>query len=143
MRSHDILGNVQARSEQIFRGLRAIQADQDNGGWMIEEVRGQGVGAVRLPKDFADQCQLMVAMEFKDPSSRLTGTHHLGEQVQLPGNLNKLVQDACYDRGLLTLTTSIYPVLRMIPALTLNANEVDQMLMTVKEAVAEVASSIQ
>lgn len=44
MRTHDILGNVNERSEQIFAGLRAIQADTANGGWMIEEVRGKGVG---------------------------------------------------------------------------------------------------
>lgn len=43
MRTHDITANVQARSEQIFAGLRAIQNDTENGGWMIEEVRGQGV----------------------------------------------------------------------------------------------------
>lgn len=43
MRTHDVLGNVNARSKQVFDGLRAIQADQENGGWMIEEVRGKGV----------------------------------------------------------------------------------------------------
>lgn len=37
------MSNVNARSEQIFAGLRAIQADTTNGGWMIEEVRGLGV----------------------------------------------------------------------------------------------------
>lgn len=43
IRTHDILGNVNARSEQVFKGLREIQADTANGGWLIEEVRGQGV----------------------------------------------------------------------------------------------------
>lgn len=43
MRTHDILGNVNERSEQIFKGLREIQADAANGGWIIEEIRGQGV----------------------------------------------------------------------------------------------------
>ena len=43
MRSHDVLGNVQARSEQVFKALREIQADTKNGGWMIEDIRGQGV----------------------------------------------------------------------------------------------------
>ena len=37
--------------------------------------------------------QLMVALEFKDPKSKLTRSHHLGGKVQLPGNINKLVQD--------------------------------------------------
>jgi len=43
MRTHDILGNVNARSEQVFKGLRDIAADKKNGGWLIEEIRGQGV----------------------------------------------------------------------------------------------------
>jgi 4-aminobutyrate aminotransferase len=85
----------------------------------------------------------MVALEFKDPASKLTGSHDQGDKVKLPPNLNKLVQDACYDRGLLTLTTSIYPVLRMIPALILSADEVDQMLSTLGEAIAEVAASLR
>ena len=43
MRTHDIAANVNARSEQIFQGLKAIQEDTANGGWIIEEVRGKGV----------------------------------------------------------------------------------------------------
>ncbi|OXG14841.1 4-aminobutyrate transaminase [Cryptococcus neoformans] len=127
MRTHDILGNVQARSEQLFRGLREIQEDEANGGWMIEEVRGKG---------------LMIALEFKDPNSKLTSSHNRGD-ITLPGNLNKLVQDACYDRGLLVLTTSIYPVLRLIPALVLNEEEVDEALKIMKESVKEVARAIE
>ncbi|WWC59403.1 4-aminobutyrate transaminase [Kwoniella dejecticola CBS 10117] len=127
MRTHDILSHVNARSEQIFKGLREIQADTENGGWMIEEIRGQG---------------LMIALEFKDPNSKLTRSHSRGD-ITLPGNLNKLVQDACYDRGLLVLTTSIYPVLRLIPALILSEDEVEEMLATMKEAVKAVASSVE
>ncbi|RSH82893.1 hypothetical protein EHS25_005883 [Saitozyma podzolica] len=128
MRTHDIAANVNARSEQIFQGLKAIQEDTANGGWIIEEVRGKG---------------LMVAMEFKDPQSKLTSKHHLGDNVKLPAYLSKLVQDACLDRGLLTLTTSIYPVLRMIPALILSEEEVDEMLRIMAESVKEVASKVE
>lgn len=85
----------------------------------------------------------MVALEFKDPKSKLTGRHSMGDEVQLPGNLNKMVQDACYDRGLLTLTTSIYPVLRMIPALILSEQEVDEMLGVLREAIKEVALGVE
>ncbi|KAK4689731.1 hypothetical protein P7C73_g394, partial [Tremellales sp. Uapishka_1] len=126
MRTYDILGNVNDRAKQIFDGLRAIQADHENGGWMIEEVRGLG---------------LMVAMEFKDPNSRLTSSsiHNL----TLPANLNKLVQDACYDRGLLTLTTSIYPVLRLVPALVLSETDVNNMLEVMRKAVKQVADEVK
>lgn len=82
----------------------------------------------------------MVAIEFKDPSSRLTSSNI--HSATLPPNLNKAVQDACMTRGLLTLTTSIYPVLRMIPALIVSEAEVDEMLAVMGEAVAEVARGI-
>ena len=85
----------------------------------------------------------MVAMEFKDPNSTLTSSHHLGPNVNLPANINKLVQDACMDRGLLTLTTSIYPVLRMIPALILSEADVEEMLQAMREAIREVAKEIE
>ena len=85
----------------------------------------------------------MIAIEFKDPNSKLTRSHHLGDHVKLPGNLNKLVQDACYDRDLLVLTTSIYPVLRMIPALILTEEEVERMLSVLAEAVKEVATAVE
>lgn len=147
MRSHDILGNVNARSEQIFAGLRAIQADVQNGGWLIEEVRGKGVSTpeVHLLMFITDTVsQLMCALEFKSPSSRLTSSlpSHL-PNVVLPGNLNTLVQNEAMDRGLLTLTTSIYPVLRMIPALILSEEEVDEMLVTLKESIRVVAARVE
>ena len=44
MQSNDVLGNVQARSEQFFAGLRAIQKDEEAGGWLISDIRGLGVG---------------------------------------------------------------------------------------------------
>lgn len=47
------------------------------------------------------------------------------------------------DRGLLTLTTSIYPVLRMIPALILSEADVEEMLSTMREAVKEVARQVE
>lgn len=46
------------------------------------------------------------------------------------------------DRGVLVLTTSIYPVLRMIPALILSEGDVDEMLATMKESVKAVADKI-
>lgn len=73
----------------------------------------------------------MVAMEFKDTAQGL------------PQNINQLVQNACMERNLLTLTTSIYPVLRLIPALVLSEADVDEMLETMAAAVKEVAESVQ
>ena len=85
----------------------------------------------------------MIAVEFKDPTSFLTGQHDRGDNVKLPPNINALVQAACMDRGLLVLTTSIYPVLRMIPALIVSEAEVDEMLGTMREAVKAVAKDVE
>lgn len=41
MRTHDILGNVNARGKQVEEGLRKIQESED--GWIIEEIRVKGV----------------------------------------------------------------------------------------------------
>lgn len=61
--------------------------------------------------------------------------------MKLAEGLNKLVEDECYDSGLLTVTTSIYLVLRFIPALILTEEEVDTTLGVMKATVEEVASS--
>jgi len=89
--------------------------------------------------------QLMIALEFKSPTSSITSSipANLPQSIKLPENLNKMVLDAAYDRGLLTLVTSIYPVLRMIPALILSAEEVDEMLSILKEAIKEVAKKVE
>lgn len=85
----------------------------------------------------------MIALEFKDPRSRLTSGHHLRAGYTLPAYINRQVQDAALDRGLITLTTSIYPVLRMIPSLLVSEAEVDEMLAILGESIAAVASSIE
>ena len=85
----------------------------------------------------------MIAVEFKDPNSFLTAQHSRGDNVKLPANLNVLVQNACMDRGLLILTTSIYPVVRLIPALIVSEAEVDEMLGTMREAVKAVAKDVE
>ena len=87
----------------------------------------------------------MVALEFKSPNSRFTNSipSDLSQSIQLPPNINYLVQNECLDRNLLTLTTSIFPVLRMIPALILTEEDVDEMLSVLKQAVKVVAEKIE
>jgi 4-aminobutyrate aminotransferase len=84
----------------------------------------------------------MIAIEFMDPTSPITRRHSKGEDVKLPSNLNKLVQDECYDRGLVILTTSIYPVLRMVPALILSDEEAAQALQIVGESIKAISDRL-
>jgi 4-aminobutyrate aminotransferase len=87
----------------------------------------------------------MVALEFKSPTSRFTSSipADLPQDIVLPPNINALVQNECLDRNLLTLTTSIFPVLRMIPALILTEEDVDEMLAILKESIKVVAAKIE
>lgn len=84
----------------------------------------------------------MIAIEFKDPASSITRQYFRGEDVKLPSYLNKLVQDECYDRSLVVLTTSIYPVLRSIPALIVSKNEAERALGIIRESIKAVSDRV-
>jgi 4-aminobutyrate aminotransferase-like enzyme len=45
---NNIIEAVNARSKQLFKGLRKIQSDVNNGGWLIAEIRGVGVSVLTL-----------------------------------------------------------------------------------------------
>lgn len=87
----------------------------------------------------------MFALEFKSPSSQFTSSipADLPQSITIPSYLNAQVQNECLERGLLSLTTSIFPVLRMIPALILTEEDVDEMLVTLKEAIKVVAKKVE
>lgn len=87
----------------------------------------------------------MFALEFKSPTSPFTSSipADMSQSIKIPSYLNVQVQNECLDRGLLALTTSIYPVLRMIPALILTEEDVDEMLATLKEAIRVVAKKVE
>jgi 4-aminobutyrate aminotransferase len=84
----------------------------------------------------------MIAIEFKDPASPITRQHSQGGNVKLPSYLNKLVQDECYDRDLVILTTSIYPVLRLVPALIVSEEEAERALGIIRESIKAVSDRI-
>lgn len=84
----------------------------------------------------------MIAVEFRDPKSFVTSQHDQGEHVVLPANLSKHVQDGCYDRGVLVLTTSIFPVVRFIPALIITEAQVETALRVFAESVREISDKV-
>ena len=96
-----ILGNVQARGEQLRNGLRAIASKYPN---LIAEVRGWG---------------LINGMEIK-ADAPLTSAD---------------VVKACIAEGVL-LVPAGPKVLRFVPPLIVNAEEVDQALQAVEKAIA-------
>ncbi|KAL1406821.1 hypothetical protein Q8F55_006230 [Vanrija albida] len=119
--THDVLGNVRARGEQLNAGLDRIAAT-DAGKKLIAERRGQN---------------LMAAIEFRSADKL---THHgLPTGAAVPANIARRVQDKCLDAGLLLLTTSTFEVIRFIPSLTVSKAQVDTALGVFAQAVDEVA----
>ena len=84
----------------------------------------------------------MIAVEFRDPKSFITSQHSRGDHVTLPANLSKHVQDGCYDRGVLVLTTSIFPVVRFIPALIISEAQVETALRVFAESLREISDKV-
>jgi 4-aminobutyrate aminotransferase len=85
----------------------------------------------------------MAALEFRDPKSRITGVDEEGKKMEgLPNGLHVLVQNECIQRHLLILTTSIFPVLRLIPALIVDEAEVARALDILAKSIAAVAQSL-
>ena len=110
VRDEGLVDNSAARGEQLQAGLRAIQADHP----VIGDVRGHG---------------LMQGIEF----TAAGGTADAATA--------QAVQQATTGHGLLTLTCGpLNNVVRLIPALVVTAEEVDQGLERFRAAVEEVAA---
>ncbi|HET7829748.1 MAG TPA: aspartate aminotransferase family protein [Candidatus Limnocylindrales bacterium] len=109
-----LVENARERGAQFLAGLRALQARHRS----IGDVRGLG---------------LMVAMEFVKPDE--------GDGRLPDTDLTKRVQAECFARHLLVLTagTSVN-VIRIIPPLVTTADEVDQALGIIGEALEAAAA---
>ncbi|BGP58231.1 hypothetical protein JCM8202_001488 [Rhodotorula sphaerocarpa] len=116
-REEGILANVEARSKELFKTLRDLQADPTVGD-SIAEVRGLG---------------LMVGIEFKIP-----GDPYTPAQGKVPAKMASRVQNKCLEKDLLTLTTSIYETIRFIPALNITKEEMAKACQIIKESIEEV-----
>jgi 4-aminobutyrate aminotransferase len=104
----NLLANARDRGAQFLKGLRALQARHRS----IGDLRGLG---------------LMLALEFVKPDE--------GDGRVADTDLTKRVQAECFARHLLVLTagTSVN-VIRIIPPLVTTADEVDQALAAIGEA---------
>ncbi|KAL7417790.1 putative aminotransferase [Mrakia frigida] len=118
----DILGNVNARSAQLFTALHAF-ASSPKTSHLIADVRGAG---------------LMVGLEFNDSSDSICALSSKSDKP-IPKNIHTRVQAKCYEQGLMLLTTSIYPVIRFIPALIVTEEQMATATSILKKALEEVA----
>ena len=111
---------MRCRSAELFAALRAVRDDPATKGAVLD-VRGQG---------------LMVAVEFASPAG--TGAF---DALRVPGAPEKMasrVARKCVEKGMLLLTTSVYEVVRFIPALNISKEDLEKGCAIFKEAVAEV-----
>jgi len=92
----NILENVEMRSKQLFSFLEDLKETPE--GSVIEDVRGRG---------------LMVGVQFKQQKGN-------GSQLA-----PQIVQE-CLKRNMLLLNTSVFDVIRFIPPLTINEEEMTQ-----------------
>jgi len=103
-----LAANARERGTQLVDGLRAICADRAS----VGDVRGLG---------------LMVALEFVKPGE--------GDGRVPNPELTKRVQQECFARKLMLLTAGTYVnVIRIIPPLVTTAEEVDEALGIIAEA---------
>ncbi|KAF8514152.1 pyridoxal phosphate-dependent transferase [Gautieria morchelliformis] len=118
MQEENILANVQARSSELFESLNELLTDPKTAPY-IAEVRGRG---------------LMVGVEFRSPGTSPNDPASDASSIQ---GLASKVSAICQEKGLLIMTTSMFQVVRFIPALTISKEELAQGVKIFKEAIQE------
>ncbi|KAK0472048.1 acetylornithine aminotransferase [Armillaria novae-zelandiae] len=121
MREEKILDNVNERSKQIFTELNTLKADPEIAPYILD-VRGRG---------------LMVAIEFASSASVGNKYDVVTSETEKVG-LASRVAKKCIEKGMLILTTSMYEVVRFIPPLNINEEEMAKGCKIFAEAVKEV-----
>jgi len=109
MHEENILANVGKRSTELFAALGALKAKHPG---HILDVRGRG---------------LMVAVEFAG-----------ADAPNAPKGMASRVAKKCIEKGMLILTTSVYEVVRFIPALNISEADLGKGAQIFAEAVQEV-----
>lgn len=127
------LDNVNARSEQLFGALNELKNAQETS-HLIRHVRGKG---------------LMVGVEFQPAEEPIcAATSRSGNEgpSSVAGAGQKRVKDIgsrvarkCLEKGMLILTTSVFDVIRFIPALNITEEEMAEAIKIFKESLLEVA----
>ena len=78
----------------------------------------------------------MVSVEFASPTG--SGPYDSFTDASVPEKLATRVAKRCHEKGLLILTTSVYEVIRFIPALNISQADMAKGVQIFAEAVEEV-----
>ncbi|KAF8992546.1 pyridoxal phosphate-dependent transferase [Cyathus striatus] len=117
-----ILENVQARSKDLVTALKSLQSDPTLSPHILD-VRGKG---------------LMIGVEFASPSGPFSTAHDALVSKDTPKNMASRVATKCIEKGMLILTTSVFEVVRFIPALNASKGEVEEGVGIFEESLREV-----
>lgn len=137
----NILDNVNARSEQLFATLREVQQSELTG-HMIRDVRGAGlmVGVEFTPFTEPPSAASIISGAAvganKSESQPGSVPQKGGQRVK---DIGSRVAKKCLEKGMLILTTSVFDVIRFIPALNVTEEEMALACKIFKESVEEVA----
>lgn len=126
-REENILGNVAARSEQIFTFLNKLKASGTKAGNLIEDVRGKG---------------LMVGVQFANPELQRNSSNLASREAEAQPQIAPKIVQECVKRDMLLLSTSVFDVLRFIPPLTISEEEMTQACNIFKESLEAVAKDL-
>ena len=106
------------RSLELLEGLNELRTNPKTAPY-IAEVRGQG---------------LMVAVEFTSPGASPNDPASGASNI---AGLATKVSAICQEKGLLIMTTSMFQVIRFIPALIISKEELAQGIHIFREAIEE------
>ncbi|THU84084.1 hypothetical protein K435DRAFT_822814 [Dendrothele bispora CBS 962.96] len=126
MEEERVLENVKERSKHLLTSLHALKSDPALAPYILD-VRGRG---------------LMVAVEFASPPQGWDPVYQSQNQrdtgKQIPKGLASRVAKRCIEKGMLLLTTSVYEVVRFIPALNIGQGEMESGVRVFEESLREV-----
>ncbi|GAC97234.1 hypothetical protein PHSY_004819 [Pseudozyma hubeiensis SY62] len=113
-----VLDNVAKRSEQLVSFLHSLQKESRYG-HLIEDVRGRG---------------LMIGVQFANTPTTADSDNAAAATVKKPEQIAPKVVAECLKRDMLLLSTSVFDVLRFIPALNISEDELAQACGIFKES---------
>ncbi|KAK7449232.1 hypothetical protein VKT23_013377 [Stygiomarasmius scandens] len=127
MKEEKVLENVQERSKELFASLNGLKSDSKLAPYILD-VRGRG---------------LMVAVEFSSAPNGFDSAYENSSGKAIPKGLASRVAKKCIEKGMLLLTTSVYEVVRFIPALNISKEDMAKGCRIFEESVREVVQEIE
>ncbi|KAJ9102208.1 hypothetical protein QFC20_005037 [Naganishia adeliensis] len=135
-----ILDNVNARSQQLFDTLNDLKNGEATK-HLIKDVRGKGlmIGVEFEPFTEPITASSIISGAASGASKPSAGASSAPQHSKRVKDIGSRVAKKCLEKGMLILTTSVFDVIRFIPALNVNEEETALACKIFRESVEEVA----